>query len=145
MMPCLRDELKISFTNYDENLMLLVAPLSSTAASVTARRTRGAVVISENKCNSAVMRDLLIKVIFIEISNKIFLPNLCDVERSVQNMEHTDPVISKRLIHKATQESMNEDSVDIICSNSGFTYIVSTTEYCEAQNEEVICFVYRKP
>ncbi|VDK82084.1 unnamed protein product [Litomosoides sigmodontis] len=99
-----------------------LTPLSSTAASVTGRRARGAVVVSEDKCNSAAMRDLLVK-----------------------NMEHTDPVISKRLIHKASQESMKEDSVDIVCSNAGFTYIVSTTEYCEAQNEEVICFVYKKP
>lgn len=59
-------------------------------------------------------------------------------------MDQTDPVVSKRSIHKAARESMKEDDADIICSDAGFTYIVSTTEYCEAQKEKVICFVYKK-
>ncbi|VDM11143.1 unnamed protein product [Wuchereria bancrofti] len=100
------------------------SPPSSTTASVTERRPRGEVIISENKCNSLVLRELLTK-----------------------NMDETDPVLSKRLIHKASQEnreSTNENEMDIICSDAGFTYIVSTTEYCEAQKERVICFVYKK-
>lgn len=62
----------------------------------------------------------------------------------VQNMDPTDPVISKRSIHKAVRENMKADDIDVICSDAGFTYIVSTTEYCEAQKEKVICFVYKK-
>ncbi|VIO97656.1 Ground-like domain containing protein [Brugia malayi] len=98
-----------------------LSPLSSTAASITERSAHGVVIISENKCNSLVLRELLKK-----------------------NMDETDPVISKRSIHKAFQESIKENDLDIICSDAGFTYIVSTTEYCEAQKEKVICFVYKK-
>ncbi|OZC10730.1 ground-like domain protein [Onchocerca flexuosa] len=99
-----------------------LSPLSSTTAPLTERRIHRAVIISENKCNSIVLKDLLLK-----------------------NMDQTDPVISKRAIHKAAQEIMKEDEIDIICSDAGFTYIVITTEYCEAQKERVICFIYKKP
>lgn len=143
---------KIKIENFDEKSSLLpVSPLSSTAASVTERRDHGAVMISENKCNSRMLRDLLIKVIFLGISSDLvkLFHQICGkkmnkMQTAVQNMDQTDPVVSKRSIHKAARESMKEDDADIICSDAGFTYIVSTTEYCEAQKEKVICFVYKK-
>ncbi|VDK75749.1 unnamed protein product [Onchocerca ochengi] len=98
------------------------SPVSSATAPLTERRIHGAVIISENKCNSIVLKDVLLK-----------------------NIDQTDPVKSKRAIHKAAQEIMKEDEIDIICSDAGFTYIVITTEYCEAQKERVICFIYKKP
>ncbi|KAL3984552.1 Ground-like domain family protein [Acanthocheilonema viteae] len=121
-LPFIQNRIEKSDDPTDLDIISQLPPLSSTVASVTERRAHGAVVISENKCNSVVLRDLLIK-----------------------NMDQTDPVVSKRSIHKAAQESMKEDDMDVICSDSGFTYIVSTTEYCEAQKEKVICFVYKKP
>ncbi|VDK27294.1 unnamed protein product [Gongylonema pulchrum] len=95
---------------------------ASTTSTQTARKARGAVTISENKCNSIILEDLLTK-----------------------NINETDPVASKRAIHKAAQEQVNDAVIDIICSDAGFTYIVSTSEYCEAQKEKVICFIYKKP
>ncbi|CAG9535579.1 unnamed protein product [Cercopithifilaria johnstoni] len=121
LLPSIRNEAGKSADPTDLDITNQIAPLSSTAISVTERRPHGDVIISENKCNSVVLKDLLIK-----------------------NIDQTDPVISKRSVHKAARESMKEDEVDIICSNAGFTYIISTTEYCEAQKEKVICFVYKK-
>lgn len=98
------------------------SPQSTTLSSQMARKARGTVTISENKCNSAILEDLLTK-----------------------NIDGTDPVLSKRAIHKAAQENVRDAIIDIICSDAGFTYIVSTSEYCEAQKEKVICFLYKKP
>ncbi|KAM3717744.1 Protein transport protein [Dirofilaria immitis] len=84
----------------DHRITNQLTPLSSTTAPLTERRTHESVIISENKCNSIVLRDLLLK-----------------------NMDQTDPVISKRAVHNAAQEIMREDEVDIICSDAGFTYI----------------------
>uniref|UniRef100_A0A915PQT0 Ground-like domain-containing protein n=1 Tax=Setaria digitata TaxID=48799 RepID=A0A915PQT0_9BILA len=98
-----------------------LSPLASTTRTITDKRAHGAVTISEIKCNSSPLRELLIA-----------------------HMDEADPVISKRAIHQAAQADVNGDDIDIICSDSGFTYIVSTSEYCEAQKEKVICFIYKK-
>uniref|UniRef100_A0A0R3RXF3 Ground-like domain-containing protein n=1 Tax=Elaeophora elaphi TaxID=1147741 RepID=A0A0R3RXF3_9BILA len=121
-LPSIQSGAEKSDDPTDVDVTHQLSPLLSTATPATERRAHGAVTVSENKCNSAVLRNLIIK-----------------------NMDHTDPVISKRSIHRAALESVKEDDVDIICSDAGFTYIVSTTEYCEAQKEKVICFVYKKP
>jgi hypothetical protein len=54
-------------------------------------------------------------------------------------------VASKRAIHKAASEQITDTIVDVICSEGGFTYIVSTAEHCEAQKDRVICFLYKRP
>ncbi|VDM99014.1 unnamed protein product, partial [Thelazia callipaeda] len=83
-------------------------------------RASGVVTVSANKCNSARLEDLL-----------------------TENMDDMDPVTAKRAIHKAAQENFKGEDVDIICSDSGFTYIVSTEEYCEAQKGKIICFIFK--
>lgn len=64
--------------------------------------------------------------------------------KKFQHINEEDPVASKRAIHKAAEE-IKDTVIDIICSDAGFTYIVSTSEYCEAQKGKVICFIYKKP
>ncbi|VDN53597.1 unnamed protein product, partial [Dracunculus medinensis] len=85
-------------------------------------KAEASVTISESKCNNEKLMDLISK-----------------------NIVEDDPVESKRAIHKAALEEIQDSVIDIICSDAGFTYIVSTTEYCEAQKRRVICFIYKKP
>ncbi|VDL64769.1 unnamed protein product [Nippostrongylus brasiliensis] len=56
-----------------------------------------------------------------------------------------DALGSKRSIHDESLKRFPESTVDVICSGTGFTYLVSTTEHCEAQKDNVICFVYKRP
>ncbi|GMR58893.1 hypothetical protein PMAYCL1PPCAC_29088, partial [Pristionchus mayeri] len=59
----------------------------------------------------------------------------------VNNIVPGDAGASKRNIHNAVPASA--PSVDVICSTTGFTYLVTTTDHCEAQADGVICFAYR--
>ncbi|KAK6057404.1 ground-like domain protein, partial [Cooperia oncophora] len=62
-----------------------------------------------------------------------------------QNIVREDAVASKRAIHDTAIKIYPDFTVDVICSSTGFTYLVSTTEHCEAQKDNVICFVYKRP
>ncbi|TKR61582.1 hypothetical protein L596_028675 [Steinernema carpocapsae] len=86
------------------------------------RKARGAPTLNEPKCNSKELKELV---------EKNIVPN--------------DPIESKRKIHKAALTGIDNSIVDVICSDSGFTYIVSTAEHCESQKEGVICFAYKRP
>ncbi|VDD95793.1 unnamed protein product [Enterobius vermicularis] len=86
------------------------------------RKIRNVATADDPKCNSKALKSLIVKNIVAE-----------------------DAVASKRAIHKAAIEEITDSVVDIICSDAGFTYIVSTAEHCEAQRDKVICFVYKKP
>ncbi|KHJ87354.1 ground-like domain protein [Oesophagostomum dentatum] len=77
---------------------------------------------TDSKCNSKPLRDLI-----------------------VQNVVREDALASKRAIHEASLSKFPDSTVDVICSGTGFTYLVSTTEHCEAQKDNVICFVYKRP
>ncbi|GMS79967.1 hypothetical protein PENTCL1PPCAC_2142, partial [Pristionchus entomophagus] len=76
------------------------------------------VVEVDDKCNSDSLRRLI-----------------------VNNIVPGDAGASKRNIHNAVPASA--PSVDVICSTTGFTYLVTTTDHCEAQADGVICFAYR--
>nr|CDJ98312.1 Ground region domain containing protein [Haemonchus contortus] len=78
--------------------------------------------LTDAKCNSKPLRNLIL-----------------------QNIARDDALASKRAIHDAAQKTFPESTVDVICSGTGFTYLVSTTEHCEAQKDNVICFVYKRP
>ncbi|KAK6040891.1 ground-like domain protein [Cooperia oncophora] len=62
-----------------------------------------------------------------------------------ENIVREDAVASKRAIHDTAIKIYPDFTVDVICSSTGFTYLVSTTEHCEAQKDNVICFVYKRP
>ncbi|VDM54872.1 unnamed protein product [Angiostrongylus costaricensis] len=62
-----------------------------------------------------------------------------------QNIIRDDALASKRAIHETSIKRFSDSSVDVICSGTGFTYLVSTTEHCEAQKDNVICLVYKRP
>ncbi|KAJ1347344.1 hypothetical protein KIN20_002380 [Parelaphostrongylus tenuis] len=85
-------------------------------------RARGAPTLSDAKCNSKPLRDLI-----------------------RDSIVRNDAMASKRAIHEASITRFPDSSIDIICSGTGFTYLVSTTEHCEAQKGNVICFVYKRP
>uniref|UniRef100_A0A914ZQV6 Ground-like domain-containing protein n=1 Tax=Parascaris univalens TaxID=6257 RepID=A0A914ZQV6_PARUN len=86
------------------------------------RRARAAATADESKCNSDVLMKLILK-----------------------NIVADDPVASKRAIHRAALRDVKDAVIDVVCSDAGFTYIVSTAEHCEAQREKVVCFIYKKP
>ncbi|KAK0409857.1 hypothetical protein QR680_004799 [Steinernema hermaphroditum] len=85
------------------------------------RKARGAPTLNEPKCNSKELKEL------------------------IEEASHDTPFTSKRKIHKSAISAIDTAIVDVICSDSGFTYIVSTAEHCEAQKEGVICFAYKRP
>ncbi|WKY10572.1 hypothetical protein Q1695_002716 [Nippostrongylus brasiliensis] len=66
-------------------------------------------------------------------------------ELIIDNIVKDDALGSKRSIHDESLKRFPESTVDVICSGTGFTYLVSTTEHCEAQKDNVICFVYKRP
>ncbi|CAJ0591623.1 unnamed protein product [Cylicocyclus nassatus] len=76
----------------------------------------------DTKCNSKALRDLV-----------------------MDNIVREDALASKRNIHESSLKRFPDSTVDVICSGTGFTYLVSTTEHCEAQKDNVICFVYKRP
>ncbi|CAJ0570102.1 unnamed protein product, partial [Mesorhabditis spiculigera] len=78
--------------------------------------------INEGKCNSKQLEKLI-----------------------MQNIVSNDALASKRAIHEASLAMKPAAGVDVICSETGFTYLVSTVEHCEAQKNNVICFVYKRP
>ncbi|KAK6012203.1 ground-like domain protein [Ostertagia ostertagi] len=84
--------------------------------------------LTDAKCNSKPLRNLI-----------------------MENIVRDDALASKRAIHDASVKTFPESTVDVICSGTvmcslaGFTYLVSTTEHCEAQKDNVICFVYKRP
>ncbi|CAI5450887.1 unnamed protein product [Caenorhabditis angaria] len=78
--------------------------------------------ITDEKCNSKVLQSLVLT-----------------------NIVANDALGSKKLIHENALQEFPDSSVDVICSTTGFTYLVSTTEHCEAQKDGVICFVYKRP
>ncbi|CAI4222616.1 unnamed protein product [Auanema sp. JU1783] len=85
-------------------------------------RARGTPTFTDAKCNSKPLRDLIL-----------------------ENIVREDALATKRQIHDASLKKFPDHTVDIICSGTGFTYLVSTTEHCEAQKDNVICFVYKRP
>ncbi|RCN50620.1 ground-like domain protein [Ancylostoma caninum] len=85
-------------------------------------RAQGTPTFSDAKCNSKPLRDLI-----------------------TDNIVREDALASKRAIHESSLKRFPEATVDVICSGTGFTYLVSTTEHCEAQKDNVICFVYKRP
>lgn len=78
--------------------------------------------VTDEKCNSKILQKLVLT-----------------------NIAPNDALASKKSIHENALQQFPDSSVDVICSTTGFTYLVSTTEHCEAQKEGVICFVYKRP
>ncbi|KIH52658.1 hypothetical protein ANCDUO_17239 [Ancylostoma duodenale] len=64
----------------------------------------------------------------------------------VEEVDHPPPVEATASPLEAKEIgdeiSRNEATED---EENGFTYLVSTTEHCEAQKDNVICFVYKRP
>ncbi|ETN87115.1 ground-like domain protein [Necator americanus] len=85
-------------------------------------RADGTPTFSDAKCNSKQLQQLIL-----------------------DNIVREDALASKRAIHESSLKRFPEATVDVICSGTGFTYLVSTTEHCEAQKDSVICFVYKRP
>lgn len=85
-------------------------------------RVQAAPTFSDSKCNSKPLRELILEGIVKD-----------------------DALASKRAIHDTSVKMFPQFTVDVICSGTGFTYLVSTTEHCEAQKDNVICFVYKRP
>ncbi|EGT42600.1 hypothetical protein CAEBREN_26351 [Caenorhabditis brenneri] len=78
--------------------------------------------VTDEKCNSTILQKLVLS-----------------------NIAANDALTSKKAIHENALQQFPDSSVDVICSTTGFTYLVSTTEHCEAQKDGVICFVYKRP
>lgn len=78
--------------------------------------------VTDEKCNSKILQKLVLT-----------------------NIAANDALTSKKSIHENALQQFPDSSVDVICSTTGFTYLVSTTEHCEAQKDGVICFVYKRP
>ncbi|VDO71315.1 unnamed protein product [Heligmosomoides polygyrus] len=89
---------------------------------ISAARVQAAPTFSDSKCNSKPLRELILEGIVKD-----------------------DALASKRAIHDTSVKMFPQFTVDVICSGTGFTYLVSTTEHCEAQKDNVICFVYKRP
>uniref|UniRef100_A0A1I7ZPI6 Ground-like domain-containing protein n=1 Tax=Steinernema glaseri TaxID=37863 RepID=A0A1I7ZPI6_9BILA len=109
-------------SNIGQNEQLAEIQGASPGASEGYRKARGAPTLNEPKCNSKELKELI-----------------------EQNIVPNNPVESKRKIHKSAISAIDTAIVDVICSESGFTYIVSTAEHCEAQKDGVICFAYKRP
>uniref|UniRef100_A0A8R1ECP3 Ground-like domain-containing protein n=1 Tax=Caenorhabditis japonica TaxID=281687 RepID=A0A8R1ECP3_CAEJA len=84
---------------------------------------------------------------FVHNGNWLFFYFLVRLEviDVVENISPNDALGSKKAIHEIALQQFPDSSVDVICSTTGFTYLVSTTEHCEAQKDGVICFVYKRP
>ncbi|PIC22139.1 hypothetical protein B9Z55_016294 [Caenorhabditis nigoni] len=93
---------------------------SASSGEFKARAAKTAV--TDEKCNSKILQKLVLS-----------------------NIATNDALASKKAIHENALQQFPDSSVDVICSTTGFTYLVSTTEHCEAQKDGVICFVYKRP
>lgn len=93
---------------------------SASSGDFKARAAKTAV--TDEKCNSKILQKLVLS-----------------------NIAANDALASKKAIHENALQQFPDSSVDVICSTTGFTYLVSTTEHCEAQKDGVICFVYKRP
>uniref|UniRef100_A0AC35UHW3 Ground-like domain-containing protein n=1 Tax=Rhabditophanes sp. KR3021 TaxID=114890 RepID=A0AC35UHW3_9BILA len=60
-----------------------------------------------------------------------------------------DPNESKRKIHKTANEILSSadqfnSHLDVICSNTQFSFRIATQLFCEASKSNVTCFLYRQ-
>uniref|UniRef100_A0A0N4ZPA0 Ground-like domain-containing protein n=1 Tax=Parastrongyloides trichosuri TaxID=131310 RepID=A0A0N4ZPA0_PARTI len=64
----------------------------------------------------------------------------------LQNITPNDALQTKHAIHEAVSRIISNSIINVICSESSFTYlIIGTPKYCEAQKDGVICFIFQNP
>uniref|UniRef100_A0A0K0FII2 Ground-like domain-containing protein n=1 Tax=Strongyloides venezuelensis TaxID=75913 RepID=A0A0K0FII2_STRVS len=82
--------------------------------------------------------------------NKNVIDKKCNSEEMkniiLQNIIPSDALKSKHAIYEAIIEKYENPIINVICSESSFTYLViGIQKFCEFQKDGVICFIYQNP